>query len=84
MSKKDINIFKLGGSYLGLFASFIFILQIRVFRVLFLEGVAEDNYFCNLCEGIPCNNLLLAFVFLFLVMGFVVGGFCHKKKVSST
>lgn len=80
MKCQYLHIFKLSGSYIGLFIGFIFALQFKMNRMFLLEGVRDFNCDWNPIKGLFCSNLALISIILFLVIGFVVGGIIHKKN----
>jgi Ni,Fe-hydrogenase I cytochrome b subunit len=75
-------IFKLWGSYLGLYIGLIFALQIKMNRMFLIEGSREFDCILNPIQGLTCSDLALINIILFLLTGFVVGGLIHKNKIT--
>jgi len=75
-------IFKLWGSYLGLYIGLIFALQIKMNRMFLIEGSREFDCIWNPIQGLTCSDLALINIILFLLTGFVVGGLIHKNKIT--
>lgn len=80
MKRQNISIFRLPGSYIGLFIGMIISLQIKNNRMFLLEGRTDFDCNWNLLKELSCSNLALISIILFLITGFVVGGFIHKKQ----
>ncbi len=80
MKQKRRNFFQYWGNYIGLVISFIIILQVRIFRVLIVEGVVEENYICRLLSSFSCINVIIAIIILILLTGFVMGGIFQGKQ----
>jgi hypothetical protein len=80
MKYRYLCIFKLSGSYIGLFIGFIASLQIKNNRMFLLEGRTDIDCEWNLIKELSCSNLALLSIILFLVIGFVVGGLVHEKN----
>lgn len=80
MKYKFLCVFKLFGSYVGLFVGFIFALQFKMNRMFLLEGSRDFNCDWNPIKKLPCSHLALISIVLFLVAGFIIGGFIHKKS----
>ncbi len=80
MKYKYLSIFKLPGSYLGLFIGFIASLQIKNNRMFLLEG--RTDLYCDWSpiKELSCSNLALITIILFLVIGFMAGGLIQLKK----
>jgi hypothetical protein len=76
---KNLNIFKLPGSYIGLVVGFIASLQIKNNRMFLLEGKRDFVCDWNPIKELSCSNLILINIVLFLMIGFLIGGFVHKK-----
>ncbi len=79
MKNKFLCVFKLSGSYVGLFIGFIFALQFKMNRMFLLEGSRDFNCAWNPIKELSCYHLAPINIILFLVVGFVIGGFIHKK-----
>jgi hypothetical protein len=75
-------IFKLLGSYLGLFIGLIFALQIKMNRMFLIEGSREFDCIWNPTQNLTCPDLALINIILFLLTGFVVGGLIHKNRIT--
>jgi hypothetical protein len=74
-------IFKLWGSYFGLFIGFIFALQIKMNRMFLIEGSREFDCIWKPIQGLSCSDLALINIILFLLIGFFVGGLIHRNKI---
>ena len=79
MKYRCLYVFKLPGSYIGLFIGFIFALQFKMNRMFLLEGSRDFSCNWNPIKGLSCSHLVIVSIILFLVFGFVTGGFVHKK-----
>lgn len=80
-NKSNKNIFKLGGSYLGLFVGFIASIQIKISRLLVTEGVTEADCAFKPISSISCPNLALTIILVFCLLGFLIGGLIHKRTL---
>jgi hypothetical protein len=80
MKYRCLYIFKLSGSYVGLFIGFIASLQIKNNRMFLLEGRTDFDCNWNLAKELSCSNLALVNIILFLVIGFIAGGLIHRKN----
>jgi len=74
-------IFKLWGSYVGLYIGLIFALQIKMNRMFLIEGSREFDCIWKPIQGLSCSNLALINIILFLLIGFFVGGLIHRNKI---
>ncbi len=77
---KHLHIFKLPGSYVGLLGGLVASLQIKSNRMFLLEGRVDDHCGWGLIRELSCSYLALINIVLFLALGFIVGGFIHKKS----
>jgi hypothetical protein len=75
------GLFRTGGSYLGAWIGLIASLQIKITRMLLYGELTQDS--CNGFLGVDCRLLVLTNVFLFVLVGFLVGGLIHQKYLKS-
>ncbi len=59
---------------------FIASLQIKNNRMFLLEGGTDLDCNWSPIKELPCSNLALVSIVLFLVIGFMVGGLVHGKN----
>ena len=79
MKYRCLYIFKLPGSYIGLFIGLIFALQFKTNRMFLLEGSRDFSCDWNPIKGLSCSHLVMISIILLLVVGFVIGGIINKK-----
>ncbi len=80
MKKSKPSIFRLPGSYIGLFIGLIISLQIKNNRMFLLEGRTDLDCAWIPIKGLSCSNLTLISIILLLAAGFIIGGFIHKRQ----
>ena len=79
--KQKQNIFKLHGSYLGLFVGFIVALQFKVNRMYILEGIREFECAWKPVKGSDCSDWVLLGIIILLLVSFFIGGYFHKRII---
>jgi hypothetical protein len=74
-------ILKLWGSYVGLYIGLILALQIKMNRMLLIEGSREFDCIWKPIQSLTCPDLALINIVLFLLIGFLAGGLIHRNKI---
>lgn len=81
---KNLELFKLKGSYIGLIVGFIASLQTRIVR-LFLIYSGLDELKCGL-RNIEVNCYIYAtlLIIIFVIVGFLIGGIIEMRLKAIT